>query len=239
MAAVVLIGATVTVIAWPNDTTADESATSAGSPPAPAPAPRSATGPPATDINAAQLHAILLSANEIARAAGGDAMVLEADHSDVHDDSATVDNPQCLGAWAPAQKAVYANAGESGAAVQQLRALNQTWQDGLTQAVIAFASQDNATRLWVTQRGQWSLCGGKTLAVTPPGQPAQCWDFAQPITTSGVLTIAATLHGGTATCQHGILVRGNVVIDVRQCRPGGGADVAVLVSATAAKVPSQ
>lgn len=239
VAAVVLLAVAVTIGAWPNDTASGPSATSTGATPAPAGAPRSATGPPATDINASQLHAILLTANEISATAGGDPMVLEADDSDLLDDSAAVDNAQCLGAWAPAQKAVYASAGDSGAAVQQLRALNQTWQDGLTQAAIAFASQDNATRSWVTQRGQWSLCGGKTIVVILPGQPAQSWDFAQPITTSGVLTIAATLHGGTATCQHGIVVRGNVVIDVRQCRPGGGADVARLVSATAAKVPSQ
>lgn len=238
MAAVVLLAVTVTIAGWPNDTASGPSATSTGSAPSPAGAPQAATGPPATDINASQLHSILLTANEIGATAGGDPMVLEAD-SDLLDDSAAVDNAQCLGAWAPAQKAVYASAGYSGAAVQQLRALNQTWQDGLTQAAIAFASQDNAARSWVTQRAQWSLCGGKAILVTPPAQPAQSWDFAQPVTISGVLTIAATLHGGTATCQHGIVVRGNVVIDVRQCRPGGGADVAHLVSATAAKVPSQ
>lgn len=239
LAALLMIAGTVTIAAWPNDTAPGPSGSGPASPPAPGAALPSATGAPATDISAAQLPPILLNTNEITSAAAGDPMVLEADGADLLDDSATVDNPQCLAAWTPAQKAVYGNAGNSGAAVQQLRALNQTWHDGLTQAVIAFASQDNAARSWVTQRGQWSLCGGKTLSVTVPGAPPEIWDFAQPVTTSGVLTIAASLRGGTANCQHGILVRGNVMIDLRQCRPNSGANVAALVSATARKVPQQ
>lgn len=238
LAVVVLIATAVTIAAWPDDTTTGPGATS-GSSSAPAAPPPLPTGPPATDINASQLHGILLNANEISADSGGDAMVFEADRSGLLDESASVDNPQCLGAWAPAQNAVYANAGVSGVAVQKLRALSQTWQDGLTQAVVALVSQDNAARSWVTQRGQWALCGGKSITVTPLGEPAQSWDFVQPVTTSGVLTIASSLRGGTATCQHGILVRGNVVIDIRQCRPSGTVNVAALISATAAKVPQQ
>lgn len=239
LAAVVLIATTVTIAAWPEGTVTGPAASSTGALPAPAAAPPTPSGAPATDINDSQLPGILLSANEIGSLAGGDPLVLEANRSALLDDGATVDNPQCLGAWAAAQGAVYTNTGASGVAVQRLRALNQTWQDGLTQGVIAFTSQDNAAKSWVTQRGQWALCGGKTVTVTAPGQPAQIWQFAQPVTTAGVLTIAASLQAGTATCEHGILVRGNVVIDIRQCRPNGGANIAALVSATAAKVPQQ
>lgn len=63
--------------------------------------------------------------------------------------------------------------------------------------------------------------------------------LAQPAATSGVLTLAATLRGTTTTCQHGILVRGNLIVDIRQCRPTGDTDVTALVTATAAKVPHQ
>lgn len=239
MTVLAVVASAVTIAVWPNDTAPGPSEPSGGSTRAPQAAAPAVTGTPATDINAAQLHAILLSAAELSSTAGGDPMVLEADSATLLDDSATVDNPQCLGAWTPAQKAVYGNAGDSGVAVQQLRALNQTWHDGLTQAAISFASQDNAARSWVTQRGQWALCGGKSLSVTKPGAPPETWDFAQPITTSGVLTIAASLRGGTATCQHGILVRGNVMIDLRQCRPTGETNAAALVSATAQHVPQQ
>jgi serine/threonine-protein kinase len=180
-----------------------------------------------------------LTGDEIASAAKGQSVVLETDGSSLSDDAATVDNPQCLGAWAPAQQAVYARSGYTGVAAQQLRSLNENaWQDSVNQAVIAFPSQDSVGISYVNQRGQWGLCGGKPLTVTAPGQPPQTWDFGQPVTASGVLTLTATLRGGTAACQHGILTRGNVLLDIRQCR-ASGTDVAALVTAASAKVPRQ
>ncbi|MFZ0833419.1 MAG: sensor domain-containing protein [Mycobacterium sp.] len=59
------------------------------------------------------------------------------------------------------------------------------------------------------------------------------------MTSGGAVSIGAKLRGGEASCQHGMAAAGNVVIDIRQCRPQGGNDVAALVSATAEKVPRQ
>ena len=184
------------------------------------------------------LRAVMgLTTAEIATVAGGAPLALETEGTQVLDDVDEVDNPQCLGAWAPAQQTVYAGSGQTGAAVQQLRALNEkAWQDSVIQAALSFPSLDKVGVSYVNQRGEWALCGGKPLTVTAPGEPAQTWDFGQPVTTAGVLTLSATLRGGNATCQHGILERGNVLIDIRQCR-GTGADVAALVTAAAAKVP--
>jgi serine/threonine-protein kinase len=91
---------------------------------------------------------------------------------------------------------------------------------------------------FIRERGQWELCGGKPITVTPPGQPAQIWDLSHPVSTAGVLTITATLRGANNTCQHGLMARGNLMIDIRQCR-AGGADVTALATATAAKIPPQ
>ncbi len=166
-------------------------------------------------------------------------LVLERDSATLSDDSATLDNPQCAGAWAPAQRSAYGASGYTGVAAQFLRALNEpASQDSVSQAVIAFPEGKAGASL-VTQRGQWALCGGQTVTVTQPGAPGQVWEFAQPVTTSGVIVVAATLRGGNASCQHGMQVRGNVIIDIRQCRAAGGADVTGLVTATAAKVPRQ
>ncbi|OOK65401.1 tyrosine kinase family protein [Mycobacterium kansasii] len=238
LAAVVLLAATIAIAAWPDHTTTPNP-TDAGSAPAADGTPPEAQGPPATDITGPQLRPILLTANDIARATGGQAVTLETDTAAPFNDVDTVDNPQCLGAWAPGQQTVYASTGYTGMAAQTLRAINQSSsQDGVTQAVIAYPSQDKAAVAYVNQRGQWALCGGKPLTVTPTGQPPQTWDFAQPVTTSGVLTLAATLRGTATSCQHGLLARGNVVIDLRQCRPTG-ANVTALASATAAKIPRQ
>lgn len=232
-AVVVVVAATVTVLVWPDRRPAG-SGVDPGAPPS-----ASAQGPPATNITAAQLRPILLTADQIPSGANGGPLVLERDNATLSDDSATLDNSQCVGAWAPAQQAAYAASGYTGVAAQFLRALNEPEsQDSVSQAVIAFPEGKAGSSL-VTQRGQWALCGGKTVTVTQPGAPGQAWEFAQPAITSGVVVLAATLRGGNASCQHGMQVRGNVIIDIRQCHAAGGGDVAGLVTATAAKVPRQ
>ncbi len=229
----VVTAAAVTVLVWPDRRAAGPSAGPGAAPSA------SAQGPPATNITAAQLRPILLTADQIPSGTTAGPLVLERDSATLSDDSATLDNPQCVGAWAPAQQSAYAASGYTGVAAQFLRALNEPEsQDSVSQAVIAFP-EDKAGASLVTQRGQWGLCGGKTVTVTQPGTPGQVWEFAQPVTTSGVIVLAATLRGGNASCQHGMQVRGNVIIDIRQCRAAGAADVAGLVTATAAKVPRQ
>jgi hypothetical protein len=239
-AVVLLIAGTVTVLAWPNDATENVSAAPQAGSGSGASVPTSALGPPATDVSGAQLRPILLTAAEIANAQHGDSVMLERDAAGLLDDAATTDNPQCLPVWAPAQQSVYAGSAYTAVAAQELRALNQkAWQDSVAQAVIAFPSQDKAGVSYVDQRGQWALCGGKTITVSRPGEGPQTWEFAQPVTTSGVLTISASLRGGSTACQHGMLVRGNVIIDIRQCHAGGGTDVAALVTAAAGKVPRQ
>ncbi|MEM6107094.1 serine/threonine-protein kinase PknH/PknJ [Mycobacterium sp. 050272] len=233
--AVLVLAATVTVLVWPDAAGPRADARQgSGSLGAPTPPP----GPPATNVAPAQLRAILLSAAQLPVTANGDPLVLEQDSAGLLDDSAAVDNQQCLGGWAPAQQSVYGQQGYTGVAVQTLRGMNeQAWQDSVTQAVIAFPG-DKAVSALTAQEGQWSLCGGKSITVTEAGTPAKTWDFGQPRTTAGVLTLAATLPGG-GSCDHGMMVRGNVLIDIRQCRAAGGADIAALVSATANKVPRQ
>ncbi|OMC17218.1 serine/threonine-protein kinase PknH/PknJ [Mycobacterium sp. SP-6446] len=236
----VLVVGTVAVLAWPNDSTENPGGASRSGSGPQASVPALADGPPATDITAAQLRPILLTTAEIAGVAHGDTVTLERDGAGLLDDAATIDNQQCLPAWAPAQQSVYANSAYTGVAAQELRAMYQkAWQDSITQAVIAFPSQDKGGLSYISQREQWGLCGGKAVTITAPGEGPQVWEFGQPFTTSGVLTISAGLRGGNASCQHGMMERGNVIIDIVQCHAGGGADVGALVTATAAKVPRQ
>jgi eukaryotic-like serine/threonine-protein kinase len=254
VAAVALVVAgIVTVVVWPRGESAPPS--TVGSPAGERQQPGSTApqGPPADDVPAEALRSILLTANQITADIGGEPMVLEEDRHDLFDDSATIDTPECLGAWAPAQQPVYAQqpafagGGSTSVAAQVLRAMNQkVWQDGVIQAVVTFAStnarlssHDDATTFVQSQQRQWDACGGRTVTVTPPGQPAQAWEFGHPGTSGGAFTLDAMLHGGGGFCQRGVKVAGNVVIDIRQCRAQGGANVPALVNATAGKVPRQ
>lgn len=252
-AVVVLVAGIVTVLAWPHGEpvppTAAPPVTGTGLPPNSASTP----APAATAVPAAALRSILLTASQIAAETGGEPLVLEEDRHDLFDDPVGIDVPECLGAWVPAQQQVYARqpqyagGGSTSAAAQVLRALNKKiWQGGVIQAVVTFtsrnprlSSQDDAGVFLQDQHRQWDACAGRTVTVTSPGQPAQAWEFGHPGTTAGVVTLDATLRGGDGSCQRGMMVAGNVVIDIRQCRLRGGNDVSALVNATADKVPRQ
>lgn len=234
-AVVVLIAATVAAVVWPRDEPAPSTPAAApGQLPGPNP------GPPATDVPSSALRSILLTAAQIPGNTGENAVVLEQDGTDLLNDSATIDNQACLGAWAPAQQPVYADSGFSGAAVQVLRPLyRKVWQDSIIQAVVSFPSPDTAGLALQMQRRQWEICAGTSVTITPVGEAAQTWTFAQPINNAGAFTLEATLSTGEVACQHGISMRGNVLIDIRRCRPPGSNDVSALVNATGDKVPRQ
>ncbi|HEY9304467.1 MAG TPA: sensor domain-containing protein, partial [Mycobacterium sp.] len=172
---------------------------------------------------------------------------------DLLDDAASVDNPDCLAAWAPAQQPVYAKqpayagGGATSEAVQVLRAMNKkAWQEGVIQAVVTFASTEqklssaaNGNHFLLTEQRQWDACAGKAITVTPAGEPAQVWEFGHSATNAGAVTLDATLRGGGGFCQRGMMMAGNVIIDLRQCRSQGGNDASALANATAEKVPRQ
>jgi serine/threonine-protein kinase len=241
-AVAVLVAATVTVVAWPSDEAA--SPTPQGGSPTSG-VPTTVEGPPATDVPVAGLRSILLTPSQIPGNTGESAVVLESDGTELLDDSATIDNQQCLGAWAPAQQPAYSaselpGSQPSGVAVQTLRALyRKLTQDSVIQAVVSFPNADGPGLSLQRQRRQWEICAGKTVTITPAGEPPMQWTFGQPTNNSGAFVIDATSSAGDAVCQHGLAIRGNVLIDIRQCRPPGTGDVGALIAATGNKVPRQ
>ncbi len=233
VAVTALVAGTVGVVVWPRDEPAQSTTTG----PAEIPTP---TGAPATDVPVRALLSILLTSSEIPGNTGDNTVVLEQDGTELLNDAATIDNQQCLGAWAPAQQPVYSESRISGVAVQTLRALyRKITQDSVVQAVVAFPDDNGPGISLQLQRRQWEICAGKTVTITPAGDPAQSWRFGQPTNNAGAFVLEATSSAGDAVCQHGISTRGNVLIDIRQCRAPGTGDVAALINATANKVPRQ
>ncbi|BBZ36002.1 serine/threonine protein kinase [Mycolicibacterium confluentis] len=227
------IGAAVAV--WPDSGGADADAPA--DPEKTAAVPNSA---PLADVAPGELRPLLLTTDEIPGNTGDQAVVLETDGDQLLDDSATIDNQTCLGAWAPAQQAVYGGSGHSGVAVQTLRALyEKPWRNGVVQAVVAFPTADEAGVSLQLQRQKWEQCAGTTVTVTPAGEPGQPWQFGQPVNRTGAYTLEATPPGSDVTCQHALSARANVLIDVKRCGPVGSTDVSALVAAIAAKMPRQ
>jgi serine/threonine-protein kinase len=252
-AVALLVAGLITWAVWPRSESSSPVATGTAGGGRQAPARGTTQAPAATDVPAAALRSILLTAAQITAAIGGDPMVLEEDRPALLDDAATVDNTECLGAWAPAQQQVYAKqpayagGGSASAAAQVLRAMNKKpWQEGVIQAVATLASteprlssQGNASGFLQAQERQWDACAGKTITVTPAGESPQVWEFGHSVTSAGVVTLDAALRGGGGFCQRGMMVAGNVIIDLRQCRSQPGNDAPALANATAEKVPRQ
>jgi hypothetical protein len=247
-AVAVLVAAGVAVIVWPRESTAP--AVSAGGPapsasvtePVPAGTPASApSAAPATTVVGPQLRPILLPDSQIAAIAGGSALTLEVDSADLLPDAA-LSAPQCLGAWSPAQQSVYAGAGVTGVAVQVLRAVGATViEDSVIQAAVALGSVGQISAFIQGEVQQFRACAAAgAVTVTEPGGPGQMWTFGASTTTAGVVTLTATLDGGAVLCQRGIVARGNVMLDMRQCRPASaGGDVTALLQAASDRVPRE
>jgi serine/threonine protein kinase len=238
LAAVVVVAAGTAVAVWP------EGGSGSGGPDAsPEPTGSStpaAQGAPATDVPASALRAILLTDTQIAELSGSAGLTLVSDDANLLDDAGTLSNAGCLSAWSPAQQPEYADSRVTGAAVQVLRALSaEPWQDGVIQAVVALSSQTEVGAFMRQQQRRWAACAGSgPVIVTTSGGPTQTWTFTPPSNAAGVVALTATVAGG-GSCQRGVTARGNVVIDIRQCRSQGDNDVAALIKATSDRVPRQ
>ncbi|MGV0626095.1 serine/threonine-protein kinase PknH/PknJ [Mycolicibacter minnesotensis] len=207
------------------------------------PEPDAPQGPASNDVQPSALRAILLASEQLRSSSTPHELVLEQESDTLLDDTGLVSPPDCVGTWAPAQARAYSEPGYSaqpptGVAVQFLRALNRRiTEEGVVQAVLSFPGWADAVGRLQQQQRQWQACAGRSITVTTPGGGPQEWEFEQTETFAGIVTSVARLRDGTAVCQHGINVRGNVLIDIRQCLPRGGNDVVALVNATGDRVP--
>lgn len=202
--------------------------------------PGSALGPASNDVQPAALRAILLPAGQARSNNTTHELVLEEDLDTLLDDTGTVSPAHCVGTWAPAQESAYGGHDQTGIAVQFLRAMNRkVTEEGVVQAVVSYPTHMAAVQSLQQQQRQWQSCAGQSITVAAPGSGPQAWVFDTSEVFAGTVTSAAKLRDGTAVCQHGINVRGNVLIDIRQCLPRGGNDVSALVNATGDRVPRQ
>lgn len=202
-------------------------------------APAPPLGPPSNDVQPAALREILLTADQLNRITAHE-VVLEQEFGTFLDDSTIAQPASCLGTWAPAQQRGYAGYGTTGVAVQFLRAMNRrVTEDGVVQAVVSFPDHMAAVESLQQQERQWHACANRSITFSASAGGPQTWEFDQAQVLDDTVTSAARLSDGTAVCQHGINVRGNIVIDIRQCLPPGGNDISALVTATGDRVPRQ
>jgi hypothetical protein len=196
-------------------------------------------GPP-PPVASAALSDLLLSPEQVAGLVGADALVQESFADTVIDDSQKLLHKDCIGVAAPDQHLVYADTGWTGARSQALRnGGDDPRAFAVIQAVIAFPSANEAKKLLVAQKSQWTSCSGRTLTLVFPAPPSpQLWTAGTPTDTDGTLTMTQEMKdGGGMDCQRALAVRNNVAIDISTCRYDVTNQAVDILNAIAAKIP--
>jgi len=195
----------------------------------------------------AALGSFLLSAAELDGVLGSTGMQSQEKFDKPQDDNGKQHWPQgwtwpaeCLYALGPAEGPVVADSKFTAiSGDDEITPLPQGSTDvnpEVTQAVVLFASADDAKAFFDTSSHKWPACANHQF--TTPGDadtPELAWKVG-PVTTtdstlSTTLSMSGTKNGVTHTmsCQRALTVRNNVAIDVAGCRNDAG-DLGVKVA---------
>ncbi len=154
--------------------------------------------------------------------------------------SVTTDRPDCGGAPNVALPGAYERSGYTGIHTQEYFSQPAPrGQDSVTQAVVAFPSEQQAKDFVSREASRWGNCKYDLVTISNNGEDAFVRRISNPTTKNGVLTVStqSQVYQGLG-CQRGLGSRHNIVIDVQVCSPGGSAQAADLVSTIAHRIPN-
>jgi hypothetical protein len=187
---------------------------------APTTSPAPTTLAPNAMVAPDRLDAILLHPTDIDTVMGVSGMQPQAPigHT-TGSNQATVSDPDCLGAFYPAQTGVYQGSGYTAVSLEQLSEPGDVHYHLVAQAAASFPSADQAVAFLKTSAGKWGACAGQTITQTAQGQDSR-WTFGNVVGDVPALTQLRTLEGGNGdACQHVLRALANVVIEVAACAP--------------------
>jgi eukaryotic-like serine/threonine-protein kinase len=198
-------------------------------------APASATPLP---VPVSALPAMLLPPDQVAVIVGSDKMLVYDTETLPYDSVALISEPQCVGVWMPAEHAAYANTGWTAVQAQRLHDdSDKPYGHEVFQAVVVFPTAAVAAKMLADQTAQWSSCAGRSFTIGDH-DPRQHRTFGPLSNTDGTLAIASTLDGSLhEVCQHALVVRNNLAIDVAACRIDATNQGVDVLNAIAAKIP--
>lgn len=183
---------------------------------APPPLPTTTT-PPAPVVPVSALPGMLADPAAVAAAVGTPAMVVLPDS---HPDAmwtGHVDNPNCLGVYHPAERAVYQGSGWTAVQGQVLREPGDRPHNSVIQAVVSFPTAEAATDFAAEQRRSWTRCVGKSVTATYK-DGSETFDVGNANNDTGVLKARLIQRDGNGwSCQRALTTRNNVVVDVAAC----------------------
>ncbi|ORX04665.1 serine/threonine-protein kinase PknH/PknJ [Mycolicibacillus trivialis] len=227
---VLAVAATTTIVLTSRSSGSDNTAPP---PPSSTESSTTSTGPPPPTVSAAALDGVMLSAEQLAAIIGAPGLTKYGSMDSPAEDSPTIEEKDCLSAWAPGQRAVYSPLG-------WVAARNQGFQDQpesplfrVIEAVITLPSAAATEKLLDSQAEQWKKCANTRITLNYPTPPTpQRWTFGEPTRTGDMLSISYTMEAGVGMgCQRALTVANNAAVDVLVCRSDVG-DQAVTVAET-------
>jgi serine/threonine-protein kinase len=214
-------------------------------PAAPPPAPTTSTPPPppAAPLAPKAVDALLPAPEQVAQIMGASQLAVHLATETMTDESAVIAQKHCIGAYAPAQAAVYADTGWTamrGQAVHEPGDVPIAFE--VFQAVVEFPTAAAAQKLLADQTGQWAACSGTAFTLTYANMAPQAWKFGPLTKSATAISMPQLLNDPKATpstggCQRALAVRNNVVADVWACRLGLSNQAVDLANAILANVP--
>ncbi|MBB5163548.1 sensor domain-containing protein [Mycobacterium sp. AZCC_0083] len=198
-----------------------------------------ASAPAVGSVSSARLPEFLPSASTLADLLVVEGLVQVADGEALYTTS-TTDRPDCGGAINVGLPVAYDGSGFTAIRLQEYHDVpGQTYQYGVTEAVSAFPSDQQAQAFVSTEASRWAKCKYKSVVLVNSGSEAFSAIILPPETNAGVLS-ASTLNKQSSGlgCQRALKAQRNIVIDVQICSPGGSAQAPALVAQIADRIPT-
>jgi PknH-like extracellular domain len=158
--------------------------------------------------------------------------------STTSDHSELLPNLNCLGIWQIGEKAIYGPSGFTAMRGQVLRDPDtNNWNSLVIQAVVSYPSADAARKFFAESADRWSGCSNHEVNMSSVGQPQTALTFGGLTKTSTDLTMPVNSIPGRS-CQRGLSVDNNLIIDVAACGQTISNQASSIVSKIKTRIPA-
>jgi serine/threonine kinase PknH len=179
-----------------------------------APPPPAAPNAPAPNA----LNGLLLSVDQINAAMGTTGMNTVGTMTTMPDNSFMVSDPACLPLSAAAQAKTYAGTGYR-AVLAQVVGKQQSVVD---QAVVSFASPQDAGSFYSASTRNWQACANRQFTLAANGN-SQVQTVGPVSNSDGILSASVTSAESPGGCERALTVAKDVAVDVTACLGPAGA----------------
>jgi hypothetical protein len=189
-------------------------------------------------VPASALHDVLLDATTINDIMGASAMTVKGSATQMFNDSSQFGDRDCMAAWTPAEKTVYAHSDWTSMLAQTL--LETPAADHFViQAVVGFRSRAAAHRFFDETAQNWTACGDRTFTSRGSGDTAAVWTFDTVSDVDSTLWMTQRQKNSPGwACQRSLRVSNNVAIDVLACKLYASDEAVTIVDGIDARLPS-